>query len=84
MTERFLKRNIEFIDAIFLHPLVLLPHSQLYHRKDDFNILTSGNDGIRDWQIKEENNDFPARLERLKFIEGSIGSKVHNPYSKIP
>ena len=84
MTEQFLKRNIESIDAVFLHPLVLLPHSQLYRRKKEFNIFTSNGDGIRGWYVKDGHNDFAARLEKLKFIENSLGEKIHYPFSKFP
>jgi radical SAM superfamily enzyme YgiQ (UPF0313 family) len=78
-TSNFLKRNLEFIDEIYLDPLILSPDSPFYYMRDKFGIVILDIDPMRGWISDGGKNDFQARVEKIKFLEDSLGSKVHIP-----
>lgn len=76
LTASFLQRNLEFIDIICIHPLVLMSDSPLFDKKDNFKIVVSNQDKIKGWFSEEGTNDFKVRLEKLKFLEEFLAPKA--------
>ncbi len=76
MTSHFLKRNLEFIDEVFIHPLVLLPNSLLYKKREHFGIVVSDMNPKKGWHSEGGMNNFKARMENARFLKDSLGDKV--------
>jgi len=84
LTLQFLKRNLDFIDDIHLHSLMLLEDSFLYKRRGDFNIvIPQDGDKVRDWYIAGQDNTLATRLEKLKFLKESLGPKTNMPEESL-
>ncbi|MFA5231082.1 MAG: radical SAM protein [Candidatus Omnitrophota bacterium] len=76
ITLRFLQRNIEFIDDIYIHTLVLLPSSILYRNKEKFGIAVSNFHPVSGWHSRDGNNNFKSRLARARFLKEALGNKA--------
>ncbi|MFH1504520.1 MAG: radical SAM protein [Candidatus Omnitrophota bacterium] len=83
LTVNFLKRNLEFIDTVYLHSLVLMPSSLLYRERKTFGIFILNRNRTNGWLIEGEKNYFQARLEKLEFIRESLGDKVKIPFNNL-
>ena len=74
-TANFLKRNKDFIDEIFFHPLVLSRGPYLYEHRGDFGIEFENEFNPNSWYSTKEENTLEKRLEILKFYKNFIGNK---------
>ena len=74
-TAEFLERNIDFIDAIYFHPLALMPNSSLYNYKDRFGIKLPEVNSVNLWYTSDGNNNYKIRLERIEFFKKILKDK---------
>ncbi|MBN3037895.1 MAG: radical SAM protein [Candidatus Omnitrophica bacterium] len=74
-TVNFLRRNRNFIDQIFLHPLVLSHGSGFFEQKERWGIEYENFHNPNTWYSTKEDNSLSTRLERLKFYEAFIENK---------
>ncbi len=74
-TEDFLKRNIDFINDVFFHSLVVLPNTALSSRKDEYGIELSGANSASSWFTKDGMNNYEIRLKRIDFLKQAVKEK---------
>ncbi|MDD5553838.1 MAG: cobalamin-dependent protein [Candidatus Omnitrophica bacterium] len=77
ITLRFLQRNLEFIDDIYIHTLVLLPNSVLYRNRDKFGIVISGSHPASGWRSLDGSNDYESRMASARFLKEGLGKKAN-------
>jgi len=74
-TANFLKRNREFIDKIFFHPLIVSRGSYIYEHINDFGIEFENVYNLNSWYSTKEENTLQKRLEIIKFYMDYIVDK---------
>lgn len=72
-TARFLKRNSEFIDEIFFHPLIISKGSYFYNHRQALGIEFEEILNPNSWYCKASGNNLEKRLEWLAFYKAYIG-----------
>lgn len=74
-TADFIKRNIKFMNSVYFHPLVVMPGSLLWEKKESFNIKIPEINGLNLWYSGNNDNNFGIRLERIEFYKSLLKNK---------
>lgn len=74
-TADFIKRNIKFMNSVYFHPLVVMPGSLLWEKKESFDIKIPEINGLNLWHTEDNNNNYKIRLERIEFYKTILKNK---------
>lgn len=82
-TADFLKRNIDFINDVYFHSLVILPDTMLFNNREEYGIEFPAENGVNLWFTKDGLNNYEIRLKRIQFLRQVVKDKYASNISEF-